>query len=219
MMRPKGRVWRYELHGGCQLCCLSRRWLDARAERGASQIGRHIATRRRASCFATGRHAMLRSWLRSTRRAASCNQFIFSAAIWIGTISPASSRISRSAAAIWRGLHVWGLVAGGSHVPRMPRARWRPADRQPTAWMLLARLYRSVGGLWWVADGYGHAVLWNVTADLGAGHPTGLYPFSGIANAIRPTQTARFHQIARRGSGGAVSRRTCAADGDRNGTR
>jgi len=118
-----------------------------------------------------------------------------------------------------RGLHVWGLVAGGSHVPRIPRARWRPADRQPTAWMLLARLYRSVGGLWWVADGYGHAVLWNVTADLGAGHPTGLYPFSGIANAIRPTQTARFHQIARRGSGGAVSRRTCAADGDRNGTR
>ena len=97
LMRPKGRVWRYELHGGCQLCCLSRRWLDARAERGASQIGRHIATRRRASCFATGRHAMLRSWLRSTRRAASCNQFIFSAAIWIGTISPASSRISRGA--------------------------------------------------------------------------------------------------------------------------
>jgi hypothetical protein len=166
-MRPNGRVWRYELHRGCQLCCLSRRWLDVRAEQGVGQIGRDIATRRRASGFVTGRHAMLRSWLRSTRGTASCNQFIFPAANRSGTISAASSRISSSAAAIWRWFHVWGLVHGGSHIPRIPcipPAGWRPAVRQQTARMLLARLSRSVRGLWRLADGYGHAVLWNVTA-------------------------------------------------------
>jgi hypothetical protein len=32
--------------------------------------------------------------------------------------------------------------------------------------MLLARLSCSVRGLWRLTDGYGHAVLWHVTAGL-----------------------------------------------------
>ena len=162
LVRPDGRVWRYELHGGCRLCCLSRRRLDVRAKRGIIQINRDIAARRRASDFVTGRHAVLRSWLRSTRAAAFDKHSSFSAANRHGTIPPCSSRISPSAAAIRRRrLHGWGFAVGGFHIPR---AGWRPADRKRTTGMHLAGLSCSIGEPWWLADGYGNAMLWNVTA-------------------------------------------------------
>jgi hypothetical protein len=171
-MRPDSRVWRHELHGGCHLCCLSRRRLDARAERGVSPIGRDIATRRRAAGVVTGRHAVLRSWLRSIRATAFRNQSIFPTANQHGTIPAASSRISPSSAAIRRWLHVWGLFVGGFPILR---AEWRPADRKRTTGLLLSGLSRSVRELRSLADGHGNAMLWNVTATSTLRCPKGPY--------------------------------------------